>query len=121
MTPDLVLFDADCGFCRSLAELAARRAAGALSFISWQEFQVSDAARQGLPPEQLARPADRLRVYAEGALVEGESAWAFLLERHRDLAGLDWLAARLGLTRETAKVLNRSGELLRRLCSRCRR
>jgi hypothetical protein len=114
-----VLFDAACPPCRTLATLAARRAGPSLTFCSWQEFRDSDEARARFAGDVLARPADVLRVVADGALIEGESAWAFLLERYRDLAGLGWMAEKLGVTRGAAQSLSRAGRMLRRFCRRC--
>lgn len=100
--------------------MAARRAAGELRFISWQEFLLTAEATARLPSPALARAADSLRVLTGETLLEGEGAWAFLLERYRDLAGLNWMASRLGLTQPVAKVLERSGGVLKRFCWSCR-
>jgi hypothetical protein len=117
--PAEVLYDAACAPCRQLAELAARRAGGALGFASWQEFRGSEAAR-GLPESVRAAEADELRVWTGGELVAGRAAWALLVERHPDLAGLAWLARRLGLASSTpGAALESAGALLRRLCRRC--
>ena len=110
---DLVLFDADCPLCRSLAELAGRRTGGALRFAPWQE------ARAMLGAEEQTRPADKLRVLTGGRLLEGEGAWTFLLEHYEGLAGLGWLAGKLGIAKETARVMAGSAGLLRRMCRRC--
>ncbi len=115
-SPDTVLFDRDCPLCRSLAEFASGRTGGGLRFQAWQEFQASGDAEalnaQGLP-------ADRLRVLTGGKLLEGEGAWGYLLASYKDLAALNWLAAKLGLLRTTARVMDRSGGFLRKLCLRC--
>ncbi len=119
---DLVLFDADCPPCVALAGFAQRTASGKLRFRAWGEYRDSPEAHS-LPPEILASPASRLRVVPSGtsALLEGESAWAFLLERHPALSGLDWLAARLGLAAAAPRALQSAGELLRRFCFKCPR
>ncbi len=111
----MVLFDGDCPLCRSLAELAGQRTDGALKFAPWQEARLT----LGLAAEAQAQPADKLRVLTGGALLEGEGAWAFLLERYEGLSALGWLAGRLGLSRPTAKLLGGSADLLKRLCRRC--
>lgn len=114
-----VLFDADCALCRSLAELAGRRANGAVAFRSWQDFQVSSEARERLDEDELAKPADKLRVLVGATMLEGERAWAHLLATHPDLGGLSWLAERLGLEHGASRTLAKTGDLLRRLCWRC--
>lgn len=114
-----VLFDADCPLCRSLAELAGRRSAGAIAFRSWQDFQASSVASPEVTAEELAKPATSLKVLVGATLLEGEHAWGYLLETHPDLGGLSWMAERLGLAKATARVMARSGDLLRRLCGRC--
>ena len=116
MTTDFVLFDDDCPPCRSLAAWGAARAGDSgLRFRSWQDF----AAAEGD-----ARPADRLRVLADGAMLEGEAAWEHLVARHPSFQQLTWMARRIGLARpeaETGKALMRTGAIVRRLCLRCPR
>jgi predicted DCC family thiol-disulfide oxidoreductase YuxK len=108
---DLILFDADCVLCRSLAELASKRAGPGLRFVAWQDYTQRASLGDGV--------ADRLRARIDGELVEGEAAWAALIARHRDLAGLDWLAGKLGLTKQTARAASRAGGLLRKICRSC--
>lgn len=117
--PSTVLFDDACPLCQTLASLAARRAGPALRFDSWQSFAVSPEAQAVLADDVLARPADRLRVFTDGRLIEGDAAWAHLLTAHRDLDGLNWLAARIGMQGATIKAFAGTGALLRRLCRRC--
>ena len=115
---NIILFDETCKPCKTLAELAARRAGPGLSFVSWQIFRVTEAA-QGLPEVLLKKSADQLRVWTGSALIEGDEAWRFLLASHPDLAALNWLAVKLGLSQGTARAMQRSGGLLRRLCRKC--
>ncbi len=115
--PDTVLYDRDCPLCRSLAEFASGRAGEGLRFLAWQEFQASGEAEA---LEAQSFPADRLRVLTGGKLLEGEGAWGYLLASYEDLAALNWLAAKLGLSRTTARVMDRSGDFLRKLCLKCR-
>jgi len=116
-----ILFDEDCSFCRTLAELSARRSAGQLQFIAWQRFRTSPEATQYFDDAALAAPADKLRVLAEGKIFEAASAWEWLLSAHPDLRSLAWMAEKLGLTRPTAKIFERTGHALRWLCGCCRR
>ena len=119
MMRDTVLFDRDCGLCRSLAAFAEQRTGGKFRFLAWQEFQDTSEAEAQLGPEFRTMPADRLRVLTSTGLLEGEGAWGFLLESHGDLAALNWLAAKLGLSRVAARVMERSGGVLRRICPKC--
>lgn len=114
--PDTVLFDRDCPLCRSLAAFAAGRAGEGLRFQAWQDFQASGEAES---LGTAALPPDRLRVLTGGRLLEGEGAWGYLLASYKDLAALNWLAAKLGLTRAVASAMDQSGSFLRKLCLRC--
>lgn len=109
----VVLYDAECPLCRSLATFAARIPRPELTFAAWQDF------RRSFPPAIAALPADRLRVFRDGTLLEQEEAWAYLLERHPDLSALNWLAEKLGAVRATGKALDKAGAIARRLCFRC--
>jgi hypothetical protein len=113
-----VFFDADCPACCKLAAFAARRTPDA-EFHPWQEFRETPAGRALVPEAVRSRPADRLRVLFGEDVLEGEAAWAFLLDRNRDLAGLGWLAAQLGLTSTAARAMAKAGGVVRRLCLRC--
>ena len=117
----LVLFDAGCPLCVDLAQWAERRADGALRFASWDDFRASVEGEARLSADELAQPGDRLKVLTAAGLIEGDAAWAFLVEAHPALRGLDWLAGRIGLLPLAAKALRTAGDLLRAFCSRCRR
>lgn len=123
--PALVLFDAACPPCRSLAAWgAARGGPSGPRFLPWQEFAPSPAAARLLSPEQQRLPADRLRVLAGATLLEGAAAWTHLVAEHPSLSSLGWLARSLGLAAPEAaagRLLMRSGDLVRRLCLRCPR
>lgn len=122
--PLLLLFDAECPLCVNLAALVARRSAGAVACRAWQAWRESDAARATQPAALLARPADKLRALDDGRLLEGEAAWAAALSACPDLAPLQWMAAKLGLTRPAARAMQFGGLVARRaalaLCPRCR-
>jgi predicted DCC family thiol-disulfide oxidoreductase YuxK len=120
MPGEIVLFDADCPLCRSLAELASRRSRGKLAFQSWQEFRSTRQASE-IGQDIASFPADVLRVWDGVRLIEGEAAWHFLIERYQDLKPLGWLAAKLGLERRAAQLMESGGRVLRRLCWRCPR
>lgn len=104
----VVLYDGECPLCRQLAAWIERKAEG--------KFTVKTAQS-----ESLDAPADRLRVKTAQGLIEGVAAWEFLLSEVNELRGVAWLAARLGLTRQTAAVLSELGYVARRLCLRCPR
>ena len=116
--PPLVLYDDDCALCRTLAGFLQRRAHGAFRVKPWQEFARSPEGATGT----MEKSSSNLRVFLAGSLLEGEAAWDYLLENYHDMDGLNWIAQRLGLRRETAVVLDRAGHALRRLfCRRCSR
>jgi len=115
----IVLFDADCKLCISLADHARRRADGGLRFESWQDFHLAAEGDARLPSASKTMPADRLRVLDGATLLEGEAAWSFLLANYRDLGGLNWLAAKVGLHPQLARVAASTGEWARRWCRRC--
>jgi len=105
----VVYFDRDCTLCRELAQLMARRAGDGLAFKAWQD-------------ERPGEPAAVLRVKAATGMLEGDEAWAFVVERHPDLAGLTWMARKLGLAapeRAVGKAVGVGLGLLRKLCWRC--
>lgn len=121
---DTVLYDADCPPCCLFAQFATKSLGGQINFLPWQSLQT---AAPGALPAHLAaidsgtrlKPADRLRALVDGDLLEGEAAWTALVERYTQLTSLGWLAEKMGLTRQAARALDRSGDLLRRLCRRC--
>jgi hypothetical protein len=98
----IVLYDADCPLCCQLASWIERKSEG--------KFVVEASGPEG---------ADRLRVKTSEGLLEGVAAWEWLLAEVKELSGLAWLAARLGLTRETAAAMAQLGYAARRLCWRC--
>lgn len=98
-----LLYDETCGLCRTLAVWIERRSSGQLVALGAQAA------------EQLCVIED------DGARHEGIAAWQKVLELYPDLRGLHWAASRLGLARETARVLERTATLARRFCWTCRR
>jgi predicted DCC family thiol-disulfide oxidoreductase YuxK len=114
----VVLFDAECIVCKNLAGFVARRSTGD-RFIAWQEFVASAEGQSILSSQQLSQHADRLRVWTGKQLLEKEDAWLFLMERNRDLAGLNWLASQIGLSVTLARSMEKAGSMVRRLCWRC--
>ena len=104
----IILFDDQCPMCRNLASLAARKAPRDLAFRSWQEFT-------GHTDE---RP-DALGLWDGQQLLSGAPAWKALLAKHPALGGLNWAAARLNLTDQTATTLSTVSRLVRNLCTRC--
>ena len=113
----IILYDAACPVCRTLASLVTRRSG--LATEAWQDFQQSEVGRSRLTGALLEAPADRLRVLTESSLLEGEDAWSYLISNWRDLSALDWLAARAGLRQPVVSTVSKAGHFLRRLCRRC--
>ena len=112
----VVLFDAECPPCSTLAALLARRAGSGLEFRAWQEFAPE---HPGLSAAERAAPADTLRLWTGHELLSGDAAWERLVAFHPDMAALDWMAAELGLRKPLARGLSKAGGLLRRLCPSC--
>lgn len=119
MTPNdpVVLYDAACPLCRTLAAFVTRRSG--LTTVAWQDFRLSDRGRSTLPEGLRDAPADRLRVLTGDSLLEGEDAWSYLIANWQDLSHLDWLASRTGLRQPVVRSVARAGHLLKRLCLRC--
>lgn len=120
-TQPIVLFDAACPLCQTLAAHAQRRAATDLRFASWQDFQLAAEGAQLLPAGTQTLSADRLRVLDGQTLLEGEAAWSFLIANYRDLSALNWLAAKIGLQPQLARAAATTGFWARRLCRSCPR
>lgn len=114
-----VLYDEDCPLCRRLAGFMQRYSSQELSFFSWQSFCTSDLAKTLLSAEQRDLPPTQLRAFYKGKLVEGESAWALLIQLHPGLSSLSWIAQKLGLEMQTARALQKGGSFLRRFCPGC--
>ena len=103
-----VLYDAECSLCKMLAELCMKKA-GDLNYLA----QVPSFETRGEPMLQIRLDS--------GSILSGPEAWGWLLANHPQLASLGWLAEKLGIARQTATLLGRSGKLLRRLCFSCGR
>ncbi len=119
--PPLVLYDADCSMCRFFAEVARKRASGALEFTPWQDFRSSERAVAGLSQEVREQPSDRLRLYHNNELYEDSAAWEWLLKEHPDLKGLGWIAEKMGVRHGAAKVIEKSAKTFKRFCYNCGR
>ena len=95
----MLVFDGDCGFCTSCAQLLERIGPEA-EIVPWQ---LTDLAELGLTEEQAA-DAVRL-VQADGAICSGHEAVAAALKSARGiwkvigrallLPGVSWVAARV--------------------------
>jgi predicted DCC family thiol-disulfide oxidoreductase YuxK len=108
--PPLLLYDGDCNLCRSLAQWIHRHSHQYWQTESWQAY----AARHSLDSSP-----HLLRIAVGNELLEGEQAWLYLLEQDPKLRQFHWAAARLGLARPTAKLAQRTGRWLKRLCRSC--
>ena len=129
-----LLFDGACPLCKSLAELVAARAPGKVLIQSWQECPHTfshtmnssgrETGEQGEPsalsPLKQQRP-NSIGVLTNNQLYTGADAWEILLEELPDLRFLNWLAIKLGISRQVAKSLALGGHAARRLCLRCPR
>ena len=112
---DVVLYDHECGLCRSLAALMQRRCVQ-LAFHSWQDYR---GRLSGKVPAAGEEACAALQVWDGERLHLGPEAWQRLLAQHPDLAGLSWLAAKLGLTAQVARSLDALGTTARWLCRSC--
>lgn len=120
-----VLYDETCPLCRYLAELLRRRAQGVLLFRSWQSYWSSRPLEDGetrlLYDATVPAAPDQIYLLMGKNIYGGVDAWQRMLGLHPDFAGLNWLAAQLGLTRPLARVTEGTATFLRRFCSRCPR
>ncbi len=109
----IVLYDEDCFLCRSFAAIAGAKVTDEIHFESWQSYK----QRSGSPLE-----SDKLRVLlSDGTLIEAEEAWEWLLREHSSLKPLGWMAEKLGITKQTARAIRKSGDAIRRFCRKCKR
>ena len=113
---DTVLFDSDCALCRNLAAYAERRAGTTLRFISWQTHY-----GQGSTAILFKNQAPVLRIFTNGRTLDGPAAWDHLLTTFPDLSAFNWLAESLNLKSQAGSVLNKAGNVARRLCLRCKK
>jgi hypothetical protein len=113
----LILYDDECLMCNNLAIFASRRSENKLRFEAWQEFV--KAPPEDFPKDLLSQPADQLRVWTGSEVYEGKLAWEFLLETFPDLRGVSWMAEKLGLHKQTARVIQAMGKGLKLACFRC--
>ena len=102
-----------------LADFVRHKGATWVHVESWQDFVGAEDCP--LPDEVRDRAADKLRVLTrDGVLLEGLEAWEYLVGVERDLTGLAWLVAKLGLSpRGYAQALDGAGRVLRMFCRRC--
>jgi len=109
----IVLYDDDCYLCRSFSALAGKLVKEEMIFESWQSYkQRSDSELD----------SDKLRVLlTTGELIEAEQAWEWLLKEHPNLKPLGWMAEKLGITKQTAKLIRKSGDTLRIFCRKCKK
>lgn len=71
---------------------------------------------------QQSSGAEELQILHDETLLEGEAAWAYLIEFAPQFRAYQNQAARLGLTRpRQAKLLRFLGSTIRNLCPPCRR
>ena len=102
----VILFDANCSLCRSLATFMAAR-----SPRSWQ-FKEQDSTKAA---------TTSLGATVDGISYTGPDAWQIIIEQHPQFSSLSWLANKLGLINETAKTAEKIGSGLRLFCKSCRR
>lgn len=109
-----VIFDDQCSLCVHLAQLMARKSA-TLTFEPWSEF----FARE----ESILAPLGerRLAVYDGKELHYDAAAWQLVLEQHPALSDINWLAAKLGLSKPLGRALRLMGQGAKRFCFSCRR
>ena len=112
-----VFYDQDCPLCRTLAQFMDKKVGSEISFISWQLYQ----GMQSCPEEHRALKPNTLRVWNGHALLDENEAWRFLLESHPQLATLNWLSQKLGISKEVSGALNWTGKKARKICFKCRK
>ena len=100
-----VFYDKNCSPCTYLAQLMSRSA-----FDKGIEFLPSPDPH----PQQLV-------VRVDDVYHAGREAWTWLVDHHPLFREWNWLAAKIGLRDETSQLVMRGAEVLRRLCSKCRR
>ena len=110
-----VLYDASCTPCTLLARFMQKIGRKPFHYESWQEFSEKN------PQLAKGKKPDMLRVWDGIAMHEGAQAWEWLLNQEPGLAKLRWLAVKIGLEREVAGALQKTGKVVRRLCWHCRR
>ncbi len=109
LAPVVVYFDGNCALCRTLASfMGARIDYNIMIFLPSEE---QHAAELAVEIEDIDGTKKRL---------SGEDAWVWILGHHPSLQELNWLAQKLGIARGTSKAMMATGDLLRRLCFRCR-
>lgn len=118
----LVLYDAACPLCRSLADFMQRKlVTTAVSFQAWQDFnKAPDPACPAAELEREKQQPEQLRVWTGTQLLAGTQAWLALVHAHPHLQGLNWLAAKLHLTPQLGQSLQWAGSSLRRFCRACK-
>ena len=106
--PAIVRYDAGCSMCVMLAKFAQKRLEGA-------NFMIFEPAGGASAVTNLS-----VEIPSENRVVMGEEAWLWLLEMHPVLEELNWIARKIGVTRQVGHGLMRAGDLMRRFCFRCR-
>lgn len=116
----LVLFDAECPLCVSLAHWSRDRTGEVLIFRSWQSYCADPQSPMGFSPLCQGSHPEQL-VLIKGIQVRtGAEAWGDLLKIHPSLRELGWLARQLGFESEAAAYLGRAAGWLRSsLCRAC--
>lgn len=104
----VVRFDSECSLCRSLAGFMGQRVSSDL--ISFQ------------PSTELSVQSLEVEVFKENQKIvfSGADAWTWLMREHPSLSELNWIAQKLGIQKTASLTLQRSAELLRKFCFRCR-
>ncbi|MFW7381876.1 MAG: DCC1-like thiol-disulfide oxidoreductase family protein [Oligoflexus sp.] len=107
----VVLFDAECFFCRNLAAWLQQRSRHRWRLESWQTH-----AQQ----YQHADTTEQLHVwFGQDQYLRGVDAWHYLLNEEPGLVSLQWLSQKLGWEKAPAKFIHRTSSFMRRLCRTC--
>ncbi len=114
----VILFDQECPLCRFLAELIQKKSTKASSYTPWQVFLKDPPLFfQEKIPEDFQFTS--IGVWINNELYEGPRAWQYILEHEPQLTSLNWAAEKLGLQKETAKLLHYGGRLAKSFCFHC--
>lgn len=96
-----LVYDGQCPLCCQLAQWVERRSEG----------RVTTMPDENAPTSIVVMIGDERRTDV--------AAWAALLEYHPDFSALHWLAAKMGLATEAARVMMAASGAARRLCASC--
>lgn len=103
-----LIYDDSCLLCKNLAVLVGVRDK-TIRIVPWSQYDKTSK-----------QPIKLTVIGPEQKIYQDEQAFAFLLENHKDLRSLAWLAEKLGFREKTAKLLATTSSLFRKgFCIDC--